>query len=644
MSVPTDGPPGGSANRGADQTGVQAAFAATLVDEWSRCGVATAVVCPGSRSTPLAMALADSPAVTVHVRLDERSAGFTALGSALASGAPAVVVTTSGTAAAELHPAVVEADLARVPLLAVTADRPPELRDVGAPQAIDQNLLFGRSTRWFCDPGVPEWTTRSTWRSLGARSVAEAVAGPSGPGPVHLNLPFREPLLGDAGGAGAQVPGRPERRPWHVALRGPVPPPPGLIEELVGTVLDRSIKGVIVAGARCGRPDDVLSVASALGWPVLADPRSGLRIPHPLVVGAADGILRSERFADAHHPNVLLQLGERWASKVVDGFCTASVAAGGHAIVVDPWGRWLDPGREAATLVRCDPGLLCAAVADHLSARGVTGSSGHRSGVPPVEDRESWAGRWREAQGAADAVIRAGLDAPGGRLDELSVASRLFGRLPESATLVVSSSMPVRDLEAVAAGRQGPPRVLANRGANGIDGVVSTALGVSLVSEGPVVAVVGDLAFLHDVSALVRAPTVEAPLTVVVVDNGGGGIFSFLDQAAVLDPSRFERLFGTPQSQDIIDVATGLGWPATDVGPDDGIEAFDRAVATAVGGRRCSVVRVRVPDRSTNVDHHRMLNRAVTDAVDAIDGVDQVGAVGVVGAVEGRSEQGRQAE
>ena len=235
MSVPTAG-------GGAGDADVQAAFAATLVDEWVRCGVAHAVVCPGSRSTPLAVALAACPAVSVHVRLDERSAAFTALGIGRASGRPALILTTSGTAAAELHAAMVEADLGGAPLIACTADRPPERRDVGAPQTIDQTHLFGRSVRWFCDPGVPDRASRASWRSLAARSVAEATSGTGGPGPVHLNFPFREPLLGDPGAGGGVSPGRPNGLPWHEVVHGRVPPPQGAVR-------DRTNPAVWIPGA-----------------------------------------------------------------------------------------------------------------------------------------------------------------------------------------------------------------------------------------------------------------------------------------------------------------------------------------------------------------------------------------------------------
>ena len=592
MSVPT-GPPGDGDR--------QAAFAATLVDEWVRAGVAHAVVCPGSRSSPMALALATDPRLSVSVRLDERSAGYLALGIGVATGVPAVVLTTSGTAAAELHPAVVEADLARVPMLVCTADRPLELRGVGAPQTIDQTRLFGGAARWFVDPGVPDEAARASWRSLAARSIVEAVAGPRGPGPVHLNLPFRDPLLGDPGRAGGPPPGRPDGSPWHQVAVAAAPPGAALVDELVGSgLLDAGSRGVIVAGSGCGDPGAVLGLAEALGWPVLADPLSGLRTPGAGVVATADGILRSERFVDAHRPSFVLRLGTRWASRVVNAF-----ADGAPALVVDPFDQWPDPDRSAARLARCDPTLFCDAL---LRA------TGERSGGRAAESG-SWRSAWDEAEARAHRAVVRLLDQPG-PLTEPALARHLFSSLPAGATMVVSSSMPVRDLESFGLQRSDPPRVVANRGANGIDGVVSTALGVARAAPAPVVALVGDLAFLHDVSALV-GPSGEIPsLTLVVADNRGGGIFSFLPPASALETVVFERLFGTPQGADVADVARGFGWAVEDLGPaastGDLVSALDRALDRGGGG----LVRVALPDRSANRTAHDRLNAAVVAAVE----------------------------
>ena len=586
MSVPRTTGPTGDADR-------QAAFCATLVDEWVRAGVRHAVVCPGSRSTPLAMAVAAEPRLALHVRLDERSAGFSALGIGMATGMPAVVVVTSGTAAAELHAAVVEADLARVALLVCTADRPPELRDVGAPQTVDQTHLYGRATRWFADPGVPDDASRGSWRSLASRAVAEARTSARGPGPVPLTLPFREPLLGDA--ASGRIPdGRADGAPWHRVDTPVLAPSPELVGDLVSSAgLLPSRRGVIVAGARCGDPDAVTALAEAFGWPVLADPRSGLRTGGWRVVAAADGILRSAGFAAAHRPDVVLVLGERWASKVVNAF-----AADAPRVVVDPF-AWTDPERSAERIVRCEPGAFCRALA------AATGG--------PDGAASAWAASWERA---SDAAARTMAAAPGSGAGptEPALVQRLFAALAPGTSLMVSSSMPVRDLEAFAAPRPDPPVVHANRGANGIDGVVSTALGLALAT-GPTTALVGDLAFLHDVSALVGPTEGRPPLTVVVADNGGGGIFSFLPQASGLEADRFEQLFGTPQSSDPAEVARGLGWPVVEVAGDGWAAALDEALLPAAHGR---VVVVRLPDRSANVAAHDVLTEAIVAAVDRL--------------------------
>ena len=602
MSVPsTAGEPG--------HADVQAAFAATLVDEWARDGVAHAVVCPGSRSTPLALALAAHPGMQVHVRLDERSAGFTGVGIGLATGVPAVVLTTSGTAAVEVHAAVVEADLARVPLLVCTADRPPELREVGAPQTIDQTHLYGRSVRWFVDPGVPAVVTRTSWRSLAARAVAESTSGTAGPGPVHLNLPFREPLLGDARGAGGVTPGRAGGAPWHRVTGGsPTPADDWLRDRTEAGPLLASRRGLVVAGAGCGEAEAVLALGAALGWPILADARSGLRRGQPGVIGAADGILRSERFADGHRPECVVMLGERWVSKVVNGFLARALDGGAHALVIDPWARWADPDRGAAEFVRTDPARFAWAVAERIGG----GASGRTASGPPGP----WMVDWQRAEDRAWAVVATALADHEAGISEPVLAHRLFAGLPDDATLVVSSSMPVRDIESFAAPRARPPRTLANRGANGIDGVVSTAVGVALAGPGPTVALVGDLAFLHDVSALVTAEESDLDLTVVVADNRGGGIFSFLEPASALDGATFETLFGTPQRPDPVAVAAGFGWPVDDVTAVSGVGGLDEVLARRVADGSRGVIRVQLPGRSANVDLHRELHADIVAAVD----------------------------
>jgi 2-succinyl-5-enolpyruvyl-6-hydroxy-3-cyclohexene-1-carboxylate synthase len=599
VSVPTDD------HVAADR---QAAYAATLADEWARNGVAHAVVCPGSRSAPLAIALAAEPRITLHVRLDERSAAFTALGIGLATGAPALVLTTSGTAAAELHAAVVEADLASVPLLVCTADRPPELHGVGAPQTVEQRDLFGTALRFRCDPGFADVSSRSWWRSVASRIVIEATRGPKGPGPVHLNLPFREPLVGDPSRGGGIAPGRASGRPWHLAPEPPRAPTEEMLAALTGDSGELPARGLIVAGARCGEPDALLALSRTLGWPLLADPSSGVRRPEEGVIAMADALLRSASFVHEHRPDVVLRLGGAWASKPVQTYLGDAARGGARVVAVDPHGAWRDPERSADVLLRGDPSAYCRTLLER-------GGRGGRASGPAAEEAErgTWWGQWV----TAEAQVRAALgDLSSDPLDEPSLAHRVFAALAPDTNLVVASSMPVRDLESFALPRPSPPRVFANRGANGIDGVVSTALGIALGSGRSTVALVGDLAFLHDVSALVGEPS-SVPLTVVVADNRGGGIFSFLDQAALLDGPTFELLFGTPQTQDPASVAAGFGWPVERIdGP--GEERFEALLAAAVASGSSSVIRVALPERALNVERHRSLFASLSAAVEEV--------------------------
>jgi 2-succinyl-5-enolpyruvyl-6-hydroxy-3-cyclohexene-1-carboxylate synthase len=330
------------------------------------------------------------------------------------------------------------------------------------------------------------------------------------------------------------------------------------------------------------------------------------------VIAAADGLLRSDAFCAAHRPGFVLRLGAPWVSKVVNAYLADSVTATTPVVAVAPWGQWVDPDRSVTTLIAADPTAVCQGIIDGMG-------DGTRSGAGP------WLDEWRSAESAAQAAIGEsvgprpgagnGRAAPSAGWTEPGLARRLFSELPSGATLVTSSSMPIRDLEAFGEPRVDPPRVLANRGANGIDGVVSTALGVAMAG-GPAVALVGDLAFFHDVSALVRGVGTDPPCTVVVADNGGGGIFSFLPQAAALDPATFEALFGTPQTPDVASVAAGLGVPVDEIGPDDRPGALGEALQRRIAGGGLAVIRVRLPDRSANVEVHQEINRAVVRAVD----------------------------
>lgn len=562
-----------------------ATFCATMVDEWVRAGVTTAFVAPGSRSTPMALALATDSRLDVHVFHDERSASFAALGHGLATDHPAVVLCTSGTAAAHFHAAVIEADLSSIPLIACTADRPAELWDIGAPQTIDQTQLYGASVRFYAEPGAPDETTSSSWRSVASRTVAEAKGWAGRPGPVHLNLSFRDPLVGDAG---ELPPGRPDGLTWHevVAAGQAMTSSDTQIASLLGTLHDdgQARSGVIVAGQGTDDPKAVLELAHRLGWPVLADHRSGCRSPGQ-AIAYFDALLRCDAFADQAGPDVVLRFGEALSSKVLGQWLAASKA---EMISVVDRSRWTNPERAAGRVV------AAGGVARRLI-----------EALPEEIEASRGAERWTKAEQTAAGAIEEALGrgrSKGSTPSEIEVAQHIVAGIPAEGTLVVSSSMPVRDVEWF-----GPNRddisVFANRGANGIDGVLSTAIGVATAGS-PTTVLIGDVALLHDSASLAGLVRRPIHLDIIVVDNDGGGIFSFLPQATELPQETFERLFGTPHGTDIEVLAKAHGleiskWPLEPVlNPEVGI--------------RMTVVKT---ERAANVAIHDDVNLAVAEAL-----------------------------
>ena len=565
------------------------AFARALVDEWVRAGVTDACLAPGSRSAPLALALAADDRIRVHVHLDERSAAFFALGTAKASGAPGVVLCTSGTAAANFHPAVLEAHHSRTPLIICTADRPPELRDTGAGQTVDQIGLYGGAVRWFCEVGVPEDRpdVGTSWRSVAARAVAESHGPPAGP--VHLNLAFREPLV-PTGAPLVDAPGRPDGRPWTTVTRATRMPEPATVARVAGAVREQP-HGLVVAGWGSGAsPAAVERFAAAAGWPVLADPISGLRAG-PYAISTYEALLRSPGFAERHRPDLVVRLGAAPTSKPL----TTWLGPETPQLLVDPDGAWLDPGRGATERLAIDADPLLTAVADGLAPNGGRTSD--------------WLRSWQDAEQVARAAIDRLLDG-WETLFEGRIARDLVDTFPDGATLIVASSMPVRDVEAFARPRSGI-RFLANRGVNGIDGFVSTALGAAASSPAPVVALLGDLCLLHDGNGLVGATDRGIDLTFVVLDNDGGGIFSFLPQAEL--PEHFELLFGTPHGVDLAALAAIHGIAAERVEKAGDVAAAVETAITA-GGVRLVIVPT---ERSDNVVRHREAWAAVAAALES---------------------------
>ncbi len=537
---------------------VAATFCATLVDQWARLGLTTAVVSPGSRSTPLVLALAADDRFGIEVFHDERAASFAALGYGRASGRPALLVSTSGTAGAHFTGAVIEAGLSDVPLVVCTADRPPEMWDIGAPQTIDQTHLFGRSVRWFVEPGVAEPDASSTWRALANQVVAEARGAGGRSGPVHINLPFREPLVGTPGPLPAPL-SSPSTEIQHQ-------PTDGLIADIAHR-LDRR-KGIIVAGAGTPEPRSVLTLGEALGWPVVADHRSGARAPGR-AVGHADGLLRHEQFRDNQSVEVVLRFGEPLSSKALNSWIAEQAAHGAEVIAATPGRRWVDPDRHASVVVPA------AGLADGLTKQVGATTRGAR-------------GAWLDAdEAAADAISRWCREHPDA---EPAVARAVVDSVHPGTQLVVASSMPVRLVEWYG-GHRTDISVRSNRGANGIDGTISTGIGVALGSSAPTVVFAGDVAFLHDSTALINVGRRSIDMTVVVVDNDGGGIFSYLPQATEVADGTFELLFGTPHGVDL-----GSLCAAHSVA----LEAWEGTVGAPQG---VSVLRAAAQRSASAVDH-----------------------------------------
>ncbi|HYM14191.1 MAG TPA: 2-succinyl-5-enolpyruvyl-6-hydroxy-3-cyclohexene-1-carboxylic-acid synthase [Dehalococcoidia bacterium] len=562
-----------------------------FVDELARSGVREACVCPGSRSTPIAMLLHDHPGIRVWMHLDERSASYFALGMAKASRRPVALLATSGTAAANFAPAVAEARYGRVPLVVLTADRPPELRELGAPQTIDQSRMYGSHAKWWLEMPLPEASEGSARhaRMVAARAAITASEAPAGP--VHLNFPFREPL----------IPALNHPSSWGVERGGAIAArstprriTPAELEPLAQE-LRRWADGIIV----CGPQDDpslaaaVAELASALGYPLLADPLSLARCgPHDrsLVVDAYDAFLRDPGTADRLRPSVVLRFGALPTSKPLFEFLRR--LRGAPQMIIDE-AEWPDPIHAGTDVYHTNPVSFCR------SLRSAFGEPRH-----DTASVSAWMSRSMQARAAIEAGIGAGDD-----LNEPAVFADLARVLPGGATLYAGNSMPVRDLDTFFPGGPAEVRFLANRGANGIDGVVSSALGASAAGAGPLVLVIGDLSFYHDMNGLLAAKRHNLSATIVLINNDGGGIFSFLPQAE--HPAQFEELFGTPHGLEFRAACElyGIGYERA---PNR--VQFRAAVTRSIGSPGVQVIEVRT-ERRSNVELHRAVWRGVAEAV-----------------------------
>ncbi|MFC6755435.1 MULTISPECIES: 2-succinyl-5-enolpyruvyl-6-hydroxy-3-cyclohexene-1-carboxylic-acid synthase [Haloarcula] len=552
---------------------VNTLWAETLVAELVAGGVEAVCASPGSRSTPLTVACAEHPDLRVYSHLDERSSAFFALGRAKRTGEPTPLVCTSGTAAANYHPAVIEASQSEVPMLVLTADRPPELTDSGANQTIDQEKLYGDAVRWYRDMPEPAAEPR-TVRML-RTTVARALANSTGndPGPVHLNCRFRKPLeptpVPDdhpeavpenwAGGDRLAAEGR--AGPFVATAQGASRLDDAALSRVVSAV-EAADRGLVVAGpADCGLgPDALGELADATGFPVLADPLSNLRFGSHVadrpVIGGYDAYLGTDAVADWPDPEVVLRFGASPTSKPLRHYLRDADC---RQFVVAPSGRWTEATFTASDLLVGDPDGVGSAVAERVEGPGDA----------------AWADRFRRAEQAHWDTVT---DALEGTYWEGGVLADVTRLAPDPATLFVSNSMPVRDLDRFGEPRTADHTVLGNRGASGIDGITSTALGAGSATEDPLVLVTGDLAYYHDMNGLLALARCGVDATIVLVDNDGGGIFHMLP---IKDHDTFESQFKTPHGLDFGPTGElyGLAFERLE-SRGAFVDAFDRSVAS----------------------------------------------------------------
>jgi 2-succinyl-5-enolpyruvyl-6-hydroxy-3-cyclohexene-1-carboxylate synthase len=566
------------------------AYIAAFVGELVQTGVTDVVVSPGSRSTPMAMVLAEHPEIKLHVHVDERSAAFFALGIAKVTNQPVAILCTSGTAAANYFPAIVEARYSRVPLIVLTADRPHELREVGAPQAIDQIHLYGNHVKWFAEMALPENNHEIIRyaRTICARAAAIARQAPAGP--VHLNFPFREPLIPQLDENLFQVSERPT---GYVCVRnGELSISEDLFKD-IGSKLKGNAKGIIV----CGNIADekfaaaVTSLADTLKFPILADPLSQLRSgKHSLehVVEAYDTFLRNEDAKSSLKPDVILRFGAMPISKALTIFLKENLQA--QQFVIDGAGGWRDPGLLSTEMIYCNETIFCEKILSYVECN----------------ETSAYLKNWKEINALTKSTMALIRDTT--ELSEGRLFYQLIDMLPEGATLFVGNSMPIRDLDSFFLNNDKSIKVIANRGANGIDGTVSTALGAALYSK-PLYLVLGDLTFFHDLNGLISAKLYDIDIQIILVNNNGGGIFSFLPQSE--HPKNFELLFGTPLNIEFEHAVRMFGGNFTKV------EDWNHLGSAIENGNQAKGINVfeLVTNRDRNTAEHREFWRIVSQEI-----------------------------
>lgn len=569
------------------------AYTAAFIDELSSMNVKHAVISPGSRSTPLSMLLLKHPTIETHINIDERSAAFFALGIAKSTREPVVIVCTSGTAAANYYPAIVEAQISRIPLIVVTADRPHELRDVGAPQAINQIHLYGEYVKWFSEMAIPEMNDSAIQyvRNIGRRAAIVAKQQPAGP--VHLNFPVREPLIPNMKEDYFHI----GRRVHHINMESLAMLEESSVDILVKE-LTKKEKGIIV----CGEIHDtrfsnsIIELAKKLEFPILADPLSQLRTSdnQSHVIDCYDAFLRINEAVVELQPDVIIRFGSMPVSKALTLFLKQCKEV--DHIVVDGGAGWREPTGMASHMISCDETLFCHYLAEKLSQS---------------EDDE-WYQLWNRLNQLTKKRLQKINEETS--MDEGRIFTELSRLLPKEANLFVSNSMPIRDCDSFFHCNDTNSTVYANRGANGIDGVVSTALGVS-VKGNPTVLVIGDLSFYHDMNGLLAAKMLKLNITIIVVNNDGGGIFSFLPQSS--EKEYFEELFGTPHGIDFSHAVQMYGGQFTRV---ESWLHFEETLLDSFQKEGLNVLEIRTNREENVVKHRKLWNDVSKEMIRSLSG------------------------
>ncbi|NRD76245.1 2-succinyl-5-enolpyruvyl-6-hydroxy-3-cyclohexene-1-carboxylic-acid synthase [Bacillus sp. BRMEA1] len=575
-------------------------YLASFVAELFHTGIRDVVVSPGSRSTPMAMVMAEHPDLKVHIHVDERSAAFFALGIAKQTNRPVAILCTSGTAAANYFPAIVEARYSRVPLLVLTADRPHELREVGAPQAIDQIHLYGQHVKWFAEMALPDHSKEMIHyaRTVCARAVSIAVQAPAGP--VHLNFPFREPLIPKLDENLFQLEERPQG--YIQVHNGDLIINEVCFEEIAHKLIGKQ-RGIIVCGNMVSNhfADAVTRLSTALNYPILADPLSQLRSgihDGANIIDTYDTFLRNEDAKKFLKPDVILRFGAMPVSKALMIFLKEHFNA--EQIVIDSGGGWRDPALLSSAMIFCDETVFCEKLLDHTNAN----SDDHF-----LKDWQKINDLTKENMGSLRDIVP---------LSEGKLFYQLAELLPDGATLFVGNSMPIRDLDSFFLQNKKSIKIMANRGANGIDGTISTAIGAALYSKS-LYLVLGDLTFFHDLTALFIAKRYNVDIHILLINNNGGGIFSFLPQAE--HPKHFELLFGTPLDIDFIHAVKMFNGRFVKITDWDHFRTeLKNSVKSLEPGINVYEV---VTDRNRNLDEHREFWRNVSQEIsNYVDGVN----------------------